>query len=234
MIAGARAVAPTQVARAAAFLAVLVVAATALFLLLEYPSLPDLLPVHFNRRGVPNGWQYRTVARVLIPVSVQVLLALTFGVIAVLLLSRPHGEHDEAAPDVRAALAASEAVVLIALVWIAVQGYAAFALARMWVTERATLPLYNVVEAAGVAASVAVALRAHRRLGRPEPRPYVADHWRLGQLYRNPDDPALFVPTRDGRRWTLNFGRPVAGALLGVILAIGVLGPTVLLALALR
>ena len=76
--------------------------------------------------------------------------------------------------------------------------------------------------------------RPQRRLGRPDPRPYVAEHWRLGQLYRNPDDPALFVPTRDGRRWTLNFGRPVAGALLGVILAIGVLGPTVLLALALR
>ena len=65
-------------------------------------------------------------------------------------------------------------------------------------------------------------------------RPYVASHWRLGQLYKNPADPALFVPTRDGRRWTLNFGRPVAGALLGLVLALGVLGPTVLLALALR
>jgi uncharacterized membrane protein len=230
----ARTVAPTPVTRAAAFLALLVVAATALFLLLEYPSMPDLLPVHFNRRGMPNGWQYRTLARVLIPVGVQALLAVTFGAIAALLLSRPHGEHDEMASDVRAALAASEAVVLIALVWITFQGYAAFALARMWVTARPTLPLYNVVEAAGVVVTVAVALRARQRLGRPEPRPYVAGHWRLGQLYRNPDDPALFVPTRDGRRWTLNFGRPVAGALLGVLLAIGVLGPTILLALALR
>ena len=234
MIGRGHTVAPTTATRTAAFLAALVVTATALFLMLEYPSMPDLLPVHFNRRGVVNGWQYRTIARVLIPVGVQALLALTFGAVAVLLLSRPHGAHDEAAPDVRAALAASEAVVLIALVWITVQGYAAFALARMWVTGRPTLPLYNIVEAAGLAATVVVGLRAQRRLGRPDPRPYVAEHWRRGQLYRNPDDPALFVPTRDGRRWTLNFGRPVAGALLGVILAIGVLGPTVLLALAFR
>jgi len=42
------------------------------------------------------------------------------------------------------------------------------------------------------------------------------------------------VPTRDGRRWTLNFGRPVAGALLGLVLVLGVLAPTVLIALALR
>jgi uncharacterized membrane protein len=65
-------------------------------------------------------------------------------------------------------------------------------------------------------------------------RPFVAEHWRFGQLYNNPADPALFVPTRDGRRWTLNFGRPVAAALLGLILLLGIVGPTVVLALLLR
>ena len=230
----ARAAAPTASTRAAAFATLLVILATATVLLLEYPSLPDLLPVHFNRDGVPNGWQYRTLPRVMIPVGVQLMLALIFGSVALLLLSRPHGDRDASAPDVRAAGVAAEAVVLIALIWVVFQGYAAFSLARLWVTHRATLPFYNLAELAGLAASVAVAVQAHRRLGRPEPRPYVASHWRLGQLYKNPADPALFVPTRDGRRWTLNFGRPVAGALLGVVLAIGVLAPTVLIALALR
>ena len=72
-------------------------------------------------------------------------------------------------------------------------------------------------------------MRAHGSSARPAPRPYVAAHWRFGQLYKNPDDPALFVPTRDGSRWTLNFGRPVAAALLGLILVIGIVGPTVIL-----
>jgi uncharacterized membrane protein len=229
-----RSVRPTDITRTAAAAAILVSAATAIFLLLEYPSLPDLLPVHFNGRGQPNGWQYRTVARVLIPVGVQTLLMLTFGSVAALLLSRSHGSHDDDAPDAQAAAAAAEAVVLIAAIWVTVQGYAAFALARMWVTHRPTLPLYNVAEVLGVVATIVVAVRVNRRLGRPEPRPFDPRHWRLGQLYKNSQDPALFVPTRDGRRWTLNFGRPVAGALLGLLLAIGVLGPTLLLALALR
>jgi uncharacterized membrane protein len=54
-------------------------------------------------------------------------------------------------------------------------------------------------------------------------------HWRFTHLYRNADDPALFVPARDGTRWTLNFGRPVAAALLGVVLTIGVMAPTLIL-----
>jgi uncharacterized membrane protein len=62
----------------------------------------------------------------------------------------------------------------------------------------------------------------------------VAGHWRFGQLYKNPEDPALFVPTRDGARWTLNFGRPVAAALLGAILMVGIVGPTIILGVALR
>jgi len=229
-----RAVPPTPVTRGAMLTTALVILATALFLLLEYRWLPDLLPVHFNQSGEPNGWQYRTVARVLIPVAVQAMLALIFGSVAMLLLSRPHGAQDETAPDVRAAAAAAEAVVLIALIWVAFQGYAAVSLAQLWTSHRATLPFYNLGEITGGVASIVVAVRAHRRVGRPAPRPFVAAHWRLGQLYKNPDDPALFVPTRDGRRWTLNFGRPVAGALLGLVLVTGILGPTLLIALALR
>jgi len=229
-----RGVEPTPVTRAAAVAVLLVIAATATLLLIAYPSLPDLLPVHFSRRGVADGWQYRTLARVLIPVGVQVMLTLILGAVAALLLSRPHGELDRGAPDVRAAAAAAEAVVLLTLIWVVFQGYAAFSLAQLWVNPRASLPFYNLAEIASGILSVVVAVHAHRRLGRPEPRPFVAAHWRLGQLYKNADDPALFVPTRDGRRWTLNFGRPVAGALLGTVLVVGVLGPTALLALALR
>ncbi|MGE3956890.1 MAG: DUF1648 domain-containing protein [Vicinamibacterales bacterium] len=230
----ARLVSPTPLTRAAALTIGLVTLATALYLLIEYPALPDLLPVHFGPNGAPNGWQYRTLPRVLIPVGVQALLAVTFGAVAALLLSRAHGDHDHDAPDVKAAATAAEAVVLLAATWITFQGYAAVTLARLWMSQQATLPFYNLGEMAGGLLSIAIAVRAHRRLGRPEPRPFMPEHWRLGQLYKNADDPALFVPTRDGRRWTLNFGRPVAGALLGLVLAVGILAPTVLIALALR
>ena len=242
---------------------------TAAFLLARYPTLPLLLPVHFNRVDRANGWQFKTYARVLMPVLVQSALALTLGAIGTLLLSRSHHIEDDAADgtaggsserewarsqsfgdpgrssetDVRgparaeeiAASTAAEAVALFALIWVVFQSFAGLALVAMWERGRGGLgDWYTVVTLAGVVLSVIVAVRAHRRLGRPAPRHFVAEHWRFGQLYRNPGDPALFVPTRDGSGWTINFGRPVAAALIVLIVAIGIVGPTVLFSLMLR
>ena len=209
MSGGRRHVLPTRATVIAAFFTAITIAATATVLLIAYPSMPDLLPVHFVH-GVPNGWQFRTVPRVIAPVAVQATLAITLWSVAALLLSRPHGALEAAEPDVRAAAAAAEAVVLIALIWVAFQAFAGVTLAWMWMSHGSSLPLYTPGELVGAALSIGVAIRAQRRLGRPVPRPFVPAHWRLGQLYKNPNDPALFVPTRDGRRWTLNFGRPVA------------------------
>lgn len=213
----------------------LIILGTAGFLFAGYDSLPDLLPVHFKPGGVPDGWQFRNPWRVLLPVFVELALALVLGAVGALLLSRPHGDQDPDAPDVRAAGAAAEAVFLIALIWVAFQGYAAWMLNWIWIHGRPGPGLlYDYIELTGAVLTMIVALRANIRLGTPTPRPFVAAHWRYGQLYKNPDDPALFVPTRDGRRWTLNFGRPVAAALLGLILAVGIVGPTVILAAFLR
>ena len=105
----------------------------------------------------------------------------------------------------------------------------------MWHSSRARLGgPYTVITAAGVVLSVVVGVRAQQRLGRPAARPFVAEHWRFGQLYSNAADPALFVPTRTGSRWTLNFGRPVAVVLLGLVLMVGIVAPTVIMGLLLR
>jgi uncharacterized membrane protein len=225
----------SRVSRIAAVTAATILIGTVVFLLVQYPALPDVLPVHFKRGGVPDGWQYKTVGRVLLPAFIQASLALTFGAIAVLLMSRPSGGHQPDAPEVRAASAAAETVLLIAAIWIGFQGYTAIALVRVWASGQGNLGrLFSALELVGLILTGLVAVRGHARVGRPAPRPYVAEHWRFGQLYKNASDPALFVPTRDGCKWTLNFGRPVAAALLGVILAVGVLGPTLILVLALR
>src|SRR5581483_1091958 len=200
-----------------------VIVSSAVFLLGSYSSLPDLLPVKFNIRSHPIGWQYKTYARVLMPAIVQTALAIVLGSIGGLLLSRAHHETDAGVPDVVAASTAVEAIALVGFTWVAFQAYAAASLVDMWQRSRADLgDWYGWLTAVGIAASIAIGYRAHRRLGRPVPRAFVAEHWRFGHLYKNPDDPALFVPTRDGTRWTLNFGRPVAAALLGVALVVGV------------
>jgi uncharacterized membrane protein len=230
-----RLVRPSRLTMIALVASVATMTWSAAFLMVFYPRLPWLLPVHFKADGFPNGWQYKTYWRVLMPVFVQLALTLILAAVGTLLLSRPHGDHDENAPDVKAATAAAEAVALLALIWVAFQGYVAVALTLMWQAERAGLgPLYTYLALTGIVLTIVVSMRAHVRVGRPAPRPFVPEHWRYGQLYKNPRDPALFVPTRNGAHWTLNFGRPVAVTLMGVVLFIGIVGPAVILGLLLR
>ena len=103
--------------------AIILIVFSAAFLLARYRSLPWLLPVSFQPNGYPNGWQYKTYWRVLLPVFVQLALASTLGTVGVLLLSRSHGVHDEQAPDVKAAATAAETVALLALIWVVFQAY---------------------------------------------------------------------------------------------------------------
>jgi uncharacterized membrane protein len=214
---------------------VLAIVGTAAYLLWQYPSLPDLLPVHFRWDSQPNGWQFRTLPRVLMPMLVQVGLLASLGATCGLLLFRNDALSAMSLPEAAAARIAAEAVMSTAAVWVGFQAYAAFALVRLWTHDLPTLGRgYTTAEIICLTWTVVIGVRAARRLGRPGPVPYVPEHWRLGQLYCNADDPALFAPTRDGSRWTLNFGRPAAVTLLGGTLVAGIVVPTLLLALALR
>jgi uncharacterized membrane protein len=221
--------------RYAATLSVLAIAATTVFLFWRYPSLPDILPVHFRTNGRPNGWQFRTIPRVFVPVFVQLGIFVAGTSVGMLLLSRRDASSATVLPDARAAVTATEAITLISTTWVVVQSYTAYALVRLWLGVGSTLGRgYTSLEIAAGLVTIGILVRAQRRLSRPEPLPYIPSHWRLGQLYCNAEDPALFVPTRDGRRWTLNFGRPAAALLMGAILIVGILAPTVMLALTLR
>ena len=96
-----------------------VVAGTVAFLIRCYPTLPDLLPVRFNWRSRPIGWQYKTAARVLMPAFVEAALALILGSVGAVILSRSHAAGDEEVPDIVAASATAEAIALVGFVWVA-------------------------------------------------------------------------------------------------------------------
>nr|WP_026770965.1 DUF5808 domain-containing protein [Sediminibacillus terrae] len=53
-------------------------------------------------------------------------------------------------------------------------------------------------------------------------------HWKLGQFYFNPEDPALFLEKRFGVGWTINFARPLAWTVLIVIILLAVAIPWLL------
>jgi len=53
-------------------------------------------------------------------------------------------------------------------------------------------------------------------------------YWKLGVIYFNPDDPALFLPKRFGVGWTMNYARPSAWVMVGglIVLCIGLVFAT--------
>ncbi len=162
---------PTPLTLAAGVAILAAMAFSFSFLVARFDSLPVLLPVHFRSDGFADGWQYKTLPRVLLPVFIQAALSFTLGAIGILLLQRPYGARDERAADVRAALAAVEGITLISLVWVVFQAYAAFALARMWQRGREGLgPVYSLLEVIGFAFTIWIAVRAQGLLGRPAPR----------------------------------------------------------------
>ena len=210
---------PTRLTIVAATATVAVIACSVAFLAARYPALPDLLPVRFTRSGMPNGWQYKTLPRVMMPALVQAALALTLGAIGALVLSRSHGTHDQEATDVGAASVAAEYVALMTLIWVAFQAYAAIALVTMWEREQGGLGRqYTYVEIVGLLLTLGVAARARTQFGRPTQRPFVAEHWDWAALQERQRP---LCADQGWRPLTLNFGRPVAVLLMAVILGIG-------------
>lgn len=206
--------------------------ATASYLGLIYPTLPSGLPVRYMS-GEPVFFQVKTPLVVMLPALVQSALLLTFGALGLLLLwrARPGKSDSDAADGMRMSLAV-EAIALLGAVWITVQAIGAARLMAVWQGAHGGGfgRVYNVTMIVSLIISAAVVWRTMRTVRQEPTAQGVVDPalWRFTHLYFNPHDPALFVPTRRGVGWTLNFGRPLAIVLIAAILSVGVGGPFLL------
>jgi uncharacterized membrane protein len=206
--------------------------ATATYLGLIYSTLPRNLPVRYLS-GEPVFFQVKTLPVVMLPALVQLALLVTFGALGVLMLwrLRPVMTAAEVADRLRMSLAV-EGVALLGAIWITVQAIGAARLISLWqLGGRGGFGrIYNLTLLVALAASAFVVWRTMRAVREQESLPVESNPelWRFTHLYVNPADPALFVPTRRGVGWTLNFGRPLAIVLIAAILAIGVGGPFLL------
>ena len=222
---------PTLLTGFSAALTVASISATAGFLIGRYPMLRQFVPVHFDGQGLPNRWQLTSYLLVLMPVWIQIALALTFGAIAGILLYRASpgdGERGEIAqPDADRMLVTAEAISLLAAIWVTFQGLAAVQLMSLWQRGWGGFgKIYGQTLVIAIVASVVVGIRAASSLRQSQPASLTADsNWRFRALYFNPQDPALFVPVRSGFGWTVNFGRPGAILLMMLFLIFGIGAP---------
>ena len=211
-------------------LSVAITVATAAYLALIYPTLPNALPIRYVR-GSALIHQIKSPAMVFIPAMVQAGLLVVFGLLAVLLLWRPYPttSDSQTIQDRGRMRLAAEGIALLGLLWISVQAIGAARLMILWQTPAGSGfgPIYNAVVLTAIAISVVLVRRTMNLVRNERVTAAIVDPamWRLTHLYFNPADPALFVPTRRGVGWTLNFGRPVAIAFMAGILGVGIGGP---------
>jgi uncharacterized membrane protein len=236
---------PTRITWWAAAFAVLTTAGTAGYLAANYSSLPHGVPVRYEH-GLPAIFQVKTPLMVALPAIVQLGLLAVFGAVVMLLLwrARPPALSDPDWQGVEGAdtagitdgdgarmRLAAEGIALLAAVWVAVQAFGAVRLVVLWRLDGTSYgEAYWLTLATAIVASTVIGARTMKLVGdrRPPAQPVDPAMWRLTSLYFNPGDPALFVPTRTGAGWTLNFGRPMAIVLLVGTLIAGIGGPYVL------
>lgn len=230
---------PTVATLLAVATTIAAIAGTAGFILGRVPMLRQFIPVHFDSQGVPDRWLPASFALVLLPVWIQLTLALVFGAIAALLLYRtrptrqPEAEDEGVRHDRERMLITAEAVSLLSAIWVTFQGVAAIRILGLWQRGWGGLgSAYGQSLVVAVVLSIVVGIRAGVNLRNPErtERRQTEDvHWRFSGVYFNPADPALFVPLRSGIGWTMNFGRPKSIVFLIFLMIFGFGAPLVIL-----
>jgi hypothetical protein len=197
-----------------------ILAAAALYLYLNWSHIPERFPVHWGIDGSPDRWNPRTWQGVYTPLlmgAVQSGLVLLIGL--GILRASPRGR---VAANAAASAQFRRAMLqyLVAGVWVLAILVAAVSLARV----HAELPFGNLPPVLVLLGLIALAvpflwriIRINRTIGSggdgtPD------ECWKLGFLYFNPADPAIFVEKRLGLGYTCNFGNRTMWLVFGLVL----------------
>lgn len=199
-------------------------------------SIPSVLAVHFDDQGIADRFVRASYAIILVPVWIQLTLAIVFGAIGGVLLYRAKKtrsaiENEVSRQERERMLMTAEAISLLAAIWVTFQGLLAVRLIMMWQLACCGLGgIYYQSLVVCIVLSAVVGVRAAVYLQHPKPvvRKTEDAHWRFPGVYVNRQDPALFVPLRNGLGWTINFGRPQAIVFLGLVVFFSIWAPLVI------
>ena len=175
--------------------------AAMLYLRAHWDEIPARYPVHFDINGQPNRWVERTERAVFAPLwFAEGMLLLLLLLWAAVLIGSRKSVRPTALPG-----------VFVAAMYVASVNFSAIGL----------MPAVHVPGAVMIGPTMAFVLAVlvwgYRRNSDPNARMEVTpdECWTLGGIYRNPNDPAIFVQKRIGFGYTVNFGNVWSYVVLG-------------------
>jgi len=171
----------------------------------HWSEIPARFPYHWNAHGEPNQWALRSGRAVYGPL---LLCAAMMLLILLISLATFYGARraEQCLATLKVVIAA---MYCLSIVFVCV---AAMPLVQ--------IPLWLLVAPAILFAIGAMAWQ-YQFLNDPDRHAESTpdECWHLGQIYYNPQDPAIFVQKRLGLGYTVNFGHRISWVLLAVILA---------------
>jgi len=195
-----------------------------------YDSLPDLVPTHFAGSGAPDAWMARTWGSVFLIPLIGLVVGGVLSLMAWLTARAGFGPGRTRAgvsPAVREHLQGSAARFLSAMAILTAVLLATIAIGSLRTAlglahglGPGPLVLTFGMALVGLIGAVWLSRRRFHEAG--------GEHYKLGLLYVNREDPAIFVPKRLGPGWTLNFGNPFSYLVLAGLLALPVIVAVVL------
>lgn len=225
---------------------VIIILLTAALGLIFYPSMPDVIPVHADFAGNVDGYAEKSIGAVFgFPLLMEAFMALTFFGCHAIMIRSKH-PTDPGAPATSAlayGLFARAQSVFLLVVGVAINAGIGigFMLSSAGIITLAQFAVAMIIVGVlitigAIALSVVYGQAGSRLFRRMQGDGYLPDdddeHWKLGILYVNRDDPSVFLPERFGIGWTINFARPAAWILVGCFLAAVILVSIAVLLLA--
>lgn len=200
------------------------------------PGMPERIAIHFDMAGNANGWIDRGPAAYLLPVGIIALLAVCLAFCHHELLSS-RASASESSPAAAYGYAAFARAQSFALVGLGALYDAVFLLMPLQMAGLVSVDSCMVALIAACVVTVVACIVMAVRYGNNGRRiaqsldlaaPPLADdsaHWTRWGMYRNAEDPRLWVPKRFGMGMTINAAQPLAwvqfAAVIAAILAIG-------------
>jgi uncharacterized membrane protein len=178
--------------------------AVAAWLRAHWSEIPVRFPYHWNAHGEADAWTIRSERAVYSPL---LFCGATMLLMLLMSLATFHGSR-------RAEQRLATMKIVVAAMYLLAIVFAMVALMPVFHIQPWLLVVPTVLFSIGAAAWSYRFIRAPGRGAEMTPDAC----WYLGQIYYNPQDPAVFVQKRLGLGYTVNFGNGISWVVLGVVL----------------